>query len=425
MRDTVSMRAARTGFVWLGFGIALALSSCGQPLDDESAEFLALECPAPAASAEPNLHVSGDRLYLSWLLHGESHHSFQYAVLEDGDWSRVYTIAEGDSFFANWADVPSLVQLDDGSLLAHWLWKSGGDTYAYDVMVSRATNGIDWQPAIRPHRDGTQTEHGFVSLIPTAGAGAMAVWLDGRDYAGKGHEEAEMQLMCASLEPHGVTPESPIDPRVCDCCPTASVRTASGALLAYRDRSPDEIRDIYLLRHENGAWSEPYPLSNDGWQIAGCPVNGPALDSDGQRVVAAWFTLGSDQQASVRVAFSEDAGRTFTSPVRVDDGEPLGRTDAVLLPGGDALVAWLESPADSTTTIRARRVHPDGQMDESFVVTVTSADRASGFPRLVRAGESLYFAWTQIDAVGEDATDERSRVRMSRMRLPDSWRVQP
>lgn len=424
MRRFGSIYRVHAGSVRLGLALVLTLLSCGQLGEDEATGFSPLECPAPAGSAEPNVHVSGGRLYLSWLLHTEAHHTLQYAVLEDGDWSPVYTIAEGDSFFANWADVPSLVQLADGSLLAHWLWRSGSDTYAYDVLVSRSTDGIDWQPPIRPHRDGTQTEHGFVSLIPTTGAGAMAVWLDGRDYAAKEHDEAEMQLMSASVLANGFTPETPIDPRVCDCCPTASVRVGSGALVAYRDRSPDEIRDIYLLRYEDGAWSQPYPLSNDGWKIPGCPVNGPALASDGQRVVAAWFTLGSDQQASVRVAFSEDAGRTFSTPVRVDDGEPLGRTDVVLLPGGDALVAWLESPADSVASIRVRRVHPDGQPNESLVVTATSAERASGSPRLARVGDTLYFAWTQIASPGGEATDEVSRVRMSRMRLPRSWRTQ-
>jgi len=412
-------RRTQNAVTWCGAAWVVTVLGCASSSEPESAAFEPMPCPAPAQSAEPNLHVSGQRLYLSWLVHGDNAHSFQYSMLENGEWSAPRTIAEGDSFFANWADVPSLVQLGDGSLLAHWLWKSGGDTYAYDVMLSRSTNGIDWEPGVRPHRDGTQTEHGFASLIPTSGSKALAVWLDGRNYAEKEHDEAEMQLMSTSLVAGTVAPERPLDLRVCDCCPTSSVRTASGTLVAYRDRSPQEIRDISLVRYEDGAWSEPYPLSEDGWEIAGCPVNGPALAADGSRVVAAWFTIAHDQP-SVRVAFSNNGGRTFAPFVEADEGEPLGRVDIVLLPSGHALLVWLESPAEGASTLRARRVHPDGGMDASFVVTETSADRASGFPRLARVGDDVYFAWTQIDA----ETDGH-RVHMSRMSLPKSWRAVP
>ncbi len=411
--------ASAFGLVAALSGVLSLASGCGTTADDAPPAFVPMECPAPAASAEPNLHTSGNRLYLSWLVHGETGHTFQYAVRENDAWSEARTIAAGDSFFANWADVPSLVQLGDGSLVAHWLWRSGSDTYAYDVMLAHSKNGIDWQPAYRPHRDGTQTEHGFASLIPVGGPHAVAVWLDGRDYAEKEHGDAEMQLMSTVLGPDGAQPESPIDMRVCDCCPTSAVRTSAGLLVAYRDRSDKEVRDISLARLEEGTWSEPYPLSNDGWEIAGCPVNGPALDASASHVVAAWYTI-ANEEPSVRVSFSGDGGRTFSPFVRVDDGEPLGRVDVVLLPAGQALVVWLESPAEGEASIRARRVHTDGKLDDSFVVTGTSADRASGFPRLTRIGSDIYVAWTQIDVSGDG-----HRVHMAHMELPRSWRVLP
>ncbi len=379
------------------------------PGDTTAAALLA--CPAPPGSAEPNLTSAGDRLYLSWLTHREEGHALHYAVLQRERWTEVRTIVAGDSFFANWADFPSLAELADGSLVAHWLWRSGPDTYAYDVLVSRSRDGLGWSAGTRPHRDGTQTEHGFVSIVPDAQGGATLAWIDGRDYAGKEHDSAEMRLMGATLTAEGFLAERVLDPRVCDCCQTGAVRTPRGALVAYRDRSSDEVRDISLVRCEDGVWTAPYPLAADGWQLAGCPVNGPALAADGERVAAAWFTL-ANQQPTVNLALSNDAGRTFPVRVRVDDGDPLGRADVVFLQQGEAVVVWMESGSGENAAIRARRVHADGGMEPSFTVAATSADRASGFPRLERLGNELYCAWTE--------TGEPSQVRLAALTVPSS-----
>lgn len=63
--------------------------------------------------------------------------------------------------------------------------------YAYDVRLARSTdNGQTWMTSFTPHRDRTQTEHGFASLFQMPGAGLGLVWLDGRAVkAGPGHGE--------------------------------------------------------------------------------------------------------------------------------------------------------------------------------------------------------------------------------------------
>jgi len=62
--------------------------------------------------------------------------------------------------------------------------------------------------------------------------------------------------------------------------------------------------------------------------------------TDGTRVAVAWFTSAADTPR-VKVAFSQDAGGTFSQPIQVDDGETIGRVDVLLLPDGSALVCWL------------------------------------------------------------------------------------
>ncbi len=389
--------------------LSIALpSAAARTAGPPKAALKAIPSPAAPESGEPSLTVGPDGgVWLSWLeKRAAGGHALKLARLEGRRWSRPCTIAEGDSFFVNWADFPSVVALGDGTLAAHWLWKSGRDVYAYDVRVAFSRDaGRTWSAPVIPHRDGTATEHGFVSLLP-AGDGARAMWLDGRNFAkppgdtaapAAGHGEhgmdAEMTLRSAVLHPNGrLSDEALLDPRVCDCCQTAAVTTPRGTLVAYRDRGADETRDMSLALLEDGRWSEPAPLHADGWKIPGCPVNGPALDAAGERVAAAWYTAAADTPR-VWLAFSDDGGESFGAPVAVDGGDPLGRVDVVLLDDGAALVIWLETEGDDASVL-LRRVARDGTMLLPVTVTRTSSARVSGFPRMVRSGKRLIFAWT-------------------------------
>jgi hypothetical protein len=63
---------------------------------------------------------------------------------------------------------------------------------------------------------------------------------------------------------------------------------------------------------------------------------------------------------------------------------------------GDArpLVMWMERISADSSDIRVRRVGPDGALSPAVRVATVSAARRSGFPRMVRSGDALLFAWT-------------------------------
>jgi len=357
------------------------------------------EIPSPAApgSGEPNLTAGPDgRVYLTWIEPGpDSTHALRFSALEGERWSEPRTIAAGRNWFVNWADFPSLAVLPGGRLAAHWLQKSGAGTYHYDVQISQsADGGTTWSAPVVPHRDGAKAEHGFVSLW-AQGDSLGAVWLDGRKYAKEGHDPTnEMMLAHTLLAPDG-TPgaERRLDERICDCCQTSMAMTSRGPLVVYRDRSPDEIRDIYAVRLVNGAWTEPRPVHDDRWKIPACPVNGPSVSARGERVAVAWFT-GAQDTARVLLAFSDNAGATFGPPVRVDDGNPAGRVDVELLDDGGALVSWLERTGEEDAEVRVRRVSRDGRAGAAATVAASKGARASGFPRMSRSGDRVVFAWT-------------------------------
>ncbi|MBS1806654.1 MAG: exo-alpha-sialidase [Acidobacteria bacterium] len=362
-----------------------------------------LASPAGTGSGQPNLAVSPNgRVYLSWIERlGEGRFSLRFSVLEKEKWSAPQTIAEGSNWFVNWADFPSMIALPDGSLAAHWLAKSGPGTFEYDVTISRSFDGgKTWGKPFVPHRDGVKAEHGFVSLFAAKDGNLAAVWLDGREMksgegsgSDHGHGHGNMTLRYVKIKRDGtLTDEAVLDTRVCECCQTSAAMTADGPVVVYRDRSEQEIRDTSIVRLRDGQWSQPVSVFQDGWQINGCPVNGPSIAASGRRVAVAWFT-GVNNKPRVKLAFSDDAGASFGEPITVDDGNPAGRVEALLLADGSALVCWLEK-IQGGGEVRVRRVKPDGKFDPAMVVSATGAARSNGFPQMVRVGKTLVFAWT-------------------------------
>jgi hypothetical protein len=362
------------------------------------------QSPANGDSREPELTVTQDgRVILSWVEKiNEKQYALRTAALDRTGWGGARTVAQGDNWFVNWADFPSVIALKDGTLAAHWLVKSGSATYAYNVNIAQSKDsGNSWATPIIPHRDNTLTEHGFVSLIPLPDGRLGAVWLDGRNM--KDMKETDehasspqsMTLRYATIDAAGnLSDESELDERVCECCQTSGAVTSDGPIVVYRDRSQTEVRDIYIVRHVNGAWTKPQAVYADNWQINGCPVNGPSVAADGASVVVAWFT-GATDIPRVKIAFSQDAGATFSQPIQVDDGESVGRVDTVLLPDGSAFVCWLSGNTDGGA-IKVRRVRADGSLGPPAVIARTDISRSSGFPRMARLGDEVHLAWTEF-----------------------------
>ena len=239
-------------------------------------------------------------------------------------------------------------------------------------------------------------------MLPT-NDGVGFVWLDGRRYApGPDGSPAtqEMTLRYRAMGLDGIPgPETLLDARVCDCCQTDAAMAASGPVVAYRNRSDTEIRDIYLARWVDGQWTKGTAVHADGWEIAGCPVNGPAVVATGNDVAVAWFTAAADI-ARVKVAFSSDGGATFGTPTVVDGGNPAGRVDLLMVGGGSVLVSLLERTGGEAAEVRLREVYPDGRTTQSVKMTGSAAGRASGFPRIAWTPDgNVLLAWT--DVVGD------------------------
>lgn len=384
--------------------IVLILVSCKsetkkEAISEVKLEILqSLENPSAGNSSLPRLFSAYNKLFLSWIEKKDSLTVLNFSVFENGTWKPSEEIISGSDWFVNWADFPAIAATPNGNILTSFLQKSAADTYTYDVKLNLYNAATKtWKKNFILHNDGTKSEHGFVSIRPYAANSFLVVWLDGRETVGKEHGGGQMTLRAAIVFEDGtIDYDTLLDERICDCCQTGvAIGPNDEIIAAYRDRSENEIRDISTVRwQKEGGWSKPQTIGSDNWKIAGCPVNGPSIDAFENNLAVAWFTA-AEESPKVQVAFSEDIGKTFGLPIRIDNGDTLGRVDIDMISADAAVICWMENKGDDTL-IQVMKVESNGSKGQPMTISKTSGTRASGFPQIEVMGNTLYASWTDV-----------------------------
>jgi len=378
--------------------------------------------PAPSASLVPQATwLSSGRLLVSWQrMLAAGGFSFEMAIANGSHWSEVRTIASGKNLSMFTADLPAVVELPNGNLLAYWELKEAtkDDPYATTIHTAISTDeGATWSTPLTLYGENLAGQHSFISSF-VDGDGVGLVWLDAAEQsklrgivkhqkgARSGMEMGSIGLRYAALNSRGeVSRGAFVDPITCECCPTSAAVTERGPVVVYRGRQeasgtkPSDVdpnrptvRDIYITRLEGGRWMKPKLVHADNWIINACPDNGPSVDAHGKSVAVAWWTQ-SGEEPKVQVAFSRDAGDTFTQTIRVDAGGGAeGQVTVVLLPDHKStIVGWLE---DGMTW--AKLVRDSGET--SAAVSLGPAPRHSRLPRwIVKNDKSVTAIWTRKD----------------------------
>lgn len=350
--------------------------------------------PAAAGALAPQLFADGDGFLATWVepAPGKAPGVQRVRVARfDGQfWTFPATVRESATLFANWADVPGIVRAADGALYAWWLERSSAGAYTYDVALARSTDqGATFVPLGVLHDDRSPAEHGFVSAV-REGQGVRFYYLDGRATPG----DKPMQLRTVLVEGARIAPSALVDESVCDCCATAAVALpAGGSVVAYRDRTAAELRDVQVaIRPATGPVST-HAVGSEPWKIVGCPVNGPALAANGRRLAVAWFAAPGDH-ARTGVALSEDGGANWgpSRPIPVAaGGAAMGQL--ALAPSGEGFaLSWLEAIAGGSE-LRVARVDVRGEVAPPIAIARTGAGRSAGIPRLASAGDRLALLW--------------------------------
>jgi hypothetical protein len=220
------------------------------------------------------------------------------------------------------------------------------------------------------------------------------------------------KLYVASLD--GAVAPRAITGGVCYCCKTALATGIDGSLFAaWRHVYPGNIRDIAFTVSRDGgrSFAAPLRVSEDKWELDGCPDDGPAMAVDAHnRVHIVWPTLvsgatpGSDPTIALFYATSTD-GRGFTPRERIPAEGMAHHPQIAIGPDGSPTVAWDEGANGACRAIIARAA-ADGQ--PRFAREVIGGLEAGVYPVVAPVRDGIVVAWTS--GVGA-----RSVVRVERV----------
>jgi hypothetical protein len=290
-----------------------------------------------------------------------------------------------------------------------WSSKAGSATR---IRAARWRPGdTTFAPASTVHAENLPGARGWAS-VAADGAGAVhVVWLDGRaaEPPGAAPRAMRQDIFQAVWRPDGSHDEVTVATDVCFCCKTAVAIAPDGTTyVAWRHIYPTNLRDIAVARSTDGGqtFSAPVRVSEDGWQIAGCPDDGPALAVDDAGVLhVVWPTMvsGPNPAKGVFYSFSTDGGRTFAARQRVDDEEGAAAHPQIAAGGGRVAVVWDQMGASRRACLREISSDPKAsRWTPRMGVLAVLSDGPAVYPAIAATSTALVTAWTETTPSGSE-----------------------
>ena len=177
---------------------------------------------------------------------------------------------------------------------------------------------------------------------------------------------------------------------------------------------PGSMRDIAFSKSTDGGrhFNPLVRVSEDKWELNGCPEDGPSLAVDAAGVIhIAWATLVSQGEPQKALFYATSrGGKTFSPRARVPTAGVTnpGHPQMVLTADGGAVITWDEM-ADGVRRVSFTRVSRNGAFGPPQAL---SGSETSSHPVMVRsAAGGVLVAWTSRLAA------DSSLIRMRRVSI--------
>lgn len=177
----------------------------------------------------------------------------------------------------------------------------------------------------------------------------------------------------------------------CQCCRLDVDAEADGTRVVLTRMVFDgDIRDFGLVRLA-GTTATVSRVTDDDWHIDACPEHGAALSigTDG-RYHLAWFTQGN-RRRGLFYAWSDDRGRTLSTPLPIGDQGALAGHGDVLARDGQVYLVWLQFDGEQTTVLAM--VSGDNGRAWSMPRRLAATRSPADYPFLLTDGRRVYVSW--------------------------------
>src|SRR5215475_2148051 len=197
-------------------------------------------------------------------------------------------------------------------------WANERGKWKGEIRFARSIDGgKTFSPAITINSDvaGEPAGHAFQSIAVDRRGRVYVAWIDERN---KRQEDRGAEIWLAVSADRGRTfsRDHRILTDVCECCRTNLQIDAAGNLyLSYRvvPRSGPMYRDIIIARSRDGGKTfARTAVSEDRWEINGCPVDGPSFSLNSRGAITVVWFMGGGERPGLYYATSTNGGKTFT-----------------------------------------------------------------------------------------------------------------
>lgn len=371
---------------------------------------------AGRSSANPSVTARGEFVAVSWSAAASGAMDVFLAVSRDGGRRfgapvQVNTVA-GQARVSG--EMPPRVALvprtgaKDPDVVVVWTVKTGND---WQLLQARSTDGgAHFGAATTVTGSEAPGARGWQAVDVDAQGKVHVLWLDHRDAAAAPMthqhdanapkpdptERAKLsRLYYATL---GGSARS-VTSSVCYCCKTALVHEGAWTFAAWRQVYPGSIRDIAFSATRDGGrtFTAPVKISDDRWQIDGCPDNGPTLAVDAkQQVHAVWPTVEAGSDASALVLFYARSSNattakapTFTPRRKLPTAGLASHPSVVMGPGDRPLIVWDEVVEGQ------RRLAAASLVGDRFAPLTIPGSGARFYPAVAAVPGGAVVAWVQ------------------------------
>ena len=300
------------------------------------------------------------------------------------------------------------------------VWRSMQGQQGTIVAAYSSDGGQSFSEPQALHDPEPPAFRGFQSAAVGTDGTLYVTWLDGRHSEGPKrhlHAAPRQDVYHGAWKPGGIPREAQVQDDVCFCCKTATAVSPDGTVsLAWRHIYPGSIRDIAFVRQTAGRFAAPTRVSEDHWELAGCPDDGPSLAIDergGAHLV--WPTVVQDPSPAKTVFYATSTdGTAFSRRLAVPrlGGDTMSHPQVTLDGHGRPVVVWDETH-DGTPRIGLTYLSTVGATTFRAPISLNT-NAPARYPDVAPIPGGVIVAWTS------GSVREGSTVAIRPVRLPSS-----